>query len=91
MTGPYESEADTYREPLPSLVRAIHDANLPNPGRQVCDACADALRKACDDTGVDLGGYDASTIDGLANLGPSTVQVIIGLIYRAHETGRRTA
>lgn len=88
MTGPYDSKADTYAEPLPSLVRAIHDAGL--HGNQVREACAEAVLKACHDAGVEVGLYDAHIIDWLANCEPSTVQVVIGLIVRAHESGKRT-
>jgi hypothetical protein len=89
--GPYELEQDTYSEPMPRTVRQLYSI----PGyihsgdperhihRTVFAALTDALRAA----GVELGTYDRRIVAWLAGWEPSAVQVLIGLITRAHAAG----
>ncbi len=98
MTGPYEREEDTFREPLHVAHRRLHDSwpgswrTLPGGGRQhigeaARDLALDHLLAACQNAGVELGDFDRRTLTWLAGGEVSTVQVLIGLIARAHAAG----
>lgn len=89
MTGPYESETDTYDEPLYREIRAIHGSGRVRPGdpdRLVSGAQLRHLEAACEAAGVELGTYDRNVLAWLANWPEPTVQVVIGLITRANRT-----
>jgi hypothetical protein len=80
--GPYELERDTDNEPLPREARSTpagRGVHQPINRRHLTEACRDA--------GVVLGAHDARILAWLANYEPSTVQVVIGLISRAHTAG----
>ncbi|SDH66854.1 hypothetical protein SAMN05421505_12010 [Sinosporangium album] len=91
MFGPYEDEHDTYGEPLNQECRALHAAGRVesgDPERLVSGTRARHLLAACEQAGVDLGAYDRQVVEWLAMWEPSTVQVMIGIISRAHQAGR---
>jgi hypothetical protein len=80
--GPYHSERDTYTTPL------LVDTGLDTPEGGVYSALNRiALLTAIRDAGVKLGDFDVRVVEWLCGLEPSTVQVVIGLIGRAHEAG----
>lgn len=91
MSGPYYTKAQAWAEPMPQAVRALHAAGRARPGdpdRLIRDTRRDALLTACSAAGVELGGFDRRIVDWLAGWEDSTVQVVIGLVARAHESGR---
>lgn len=85
--GPYETErqaradvAGIFAESYQSCRRgALSEANLAY------------LREACERTGVTLGAYDSRILAWLGDWEPETCAVLVGLITRAHATGRATA
>lgn len=79
--GPYETEAATRGEPLPSAVSGLHNRDL------VGETMLAHLTAACEAAGVELGAFDLRILRWLAGWEPSTVQVIIGLISRAFASG----
>jgi hypothetical protein len=92
--GPYEQERDTYTEPMPRAVRALHDtgqARSGDPDRLVRNTILDHLLRACEDAGVELGGHDRRTLGWLVNGETSAAQVLIGLISRAYAAGQAAA
>ena len=92
MNGPYNTEADTRMEALPRLICGFHDANRVrsgDPDGLVRGAQRDALLRACADAGVELGDFDQLILGWLGRYEPSTVQVVLGLVVRAYESGRR--
>lgn len=86
MSGPYETEEQAHAEWLPQAVR---DLAAGAQGHLAREWCTDALLGACQQAGVTLGAYDERIIRWLAMWEPETVQVIIGLVDRAHEAGIR--
>lgn len=92
MSGPYNTEAQTWAEPMPQAVRALHDAGKVRPGDPdglVRGRKVYALFLALEDAGVETGQYDNQVLGWLVDWEPSTVQVVIGLISRAYEAGRK--
>jgi len=87
--GPYETEQDTYTEPMPTEIRRVRDANLYSQdlGRLVDAAVLRHLHQACEARGIPLGAFDKSILRWLTNWEDSTVQVVIGLIERAYAAG----
>lgn len=80
--GPYKSERDTYTAPL------LAESGLTTPGGGVYRALNRiALLNAIRAAGVRLGDFDLRIVEWLCGLEPSTVQVVIGLIGRAHQAG----
>ncbi len=91
MTGPYQTETDIYSEPMPTAVSALHDTRQVRPGdpdHLVRDTIMRHVTTACQDAGVELGEYDHRKLAWLAEVDTAAVQVVIGLISRAHESGR---
>lgn len=89
--GPYETEAQTWAEPMPSHLRALHDADRirsGDPDHVARNAVMLHLETACDESGVELGAYDRRILTWLADGEDSAAQVVIGLIRRAYEEGR---
>lgn len=90
--GPYDTEAQAQAEPMPQAVAALHDAGRVrsgDPDHLARTTVLDALLRACDRAGVELGAFDARVLAGTAwRSEPTTVQVVIGLISRAYAAGR---
>lgn len=89
--GPYETERQALAEPMPSTVKDLHDRGLVpsgDPGRIVFAVMHNALLNAAVDAGVQLGALDRGTLAWLCRWEPSTVQVVIGLLARAHAAGK---
>ena len=84
--GPYETAAEARAEPLVRdtylITRVGGDMGAENQHR---------LLAACQDAGVRLGAYDRRVLTWLAGWEPETVQVVVGLIGRAAQGGRRSA
>lgn len=82
--GPYQTAAEVAAEPLVRdthlIARAGGDMDTENQRR---------LLAACQDASVQLGAYDRRILAWLAGWEPETVQVVIGLISRAAQGGRR--
>lgn len=88
--GPYDLEEQTYVEPMPTAVTALHDSGRVrsgDPDRLVRDTQARALLAAVLDAGVEIGEFDRRILVWLAGWEPSTVQVLIGIISRAGARG----
>lgn len=89
--GPYETESQTWAEPMPSHLRSLHDAGLirsGDPDHVARDAVLSHLEAACDESGVELGAYDRRILTWLAGGEEGATQVVIGLIRRAYAAGR---
>lgn len=79
--GALRTRSDTYGEPA---VIAIREAG---PGNYRVAGLAQ-LEQACDSAGVPLGNHDRHILAWLSGWEPETVQVVIGLIARAHAAGQ---
>lgn len=91
MSGPYESERDTWGEPMPREVSRLHEqgrVRSGDPERLEQRTMLRHLLAACQDAGVVLGAYDRQVLEGLCRWEPSKVQVVIGLVERAYEAGQ---
>lgn len=89
--GPYETEQQTWTEPMPKDLRALHYAGRirsGDPDHVARDAVLRYLESACAESGVDLGAFDRRILAWLADGEDSTTQVVIGLISRAYAAGR---
>jgi hypothetical protein len=87
MSGPYDTERDTYPEtrPLHEAARTSEDfASLTTLNRA-------RLLATCDKHGVKLGAFDRRILAWLANYEPETCQVITDIIRRAYTAGTRRA
>jgi len=91
--GPYDTDMDTYNEPMPREWRTLHDSRrvgFGDPDRIARDAKLQALLTACH--GVEIGAYDARILRWLTDVGdPPTVQAVIGVISRVAAVARREA
>lgn len=88
--GPYESEADAATEPMPEEITRLHRANMirsGDPDHLARDTMWRHMTGACEQAGVELGAYDRSILQWLCGWEPETVQVVIGLVSRAHAAG----
>ncbi|BEL07857.1 hypothetical protein Q0Z83_060480 [Actinoplanes sichuanensis] len=85
--GPYDTETQAAAEPLATEVRAVPLSN--KPGGVVAALQLSHLREACTDAGVELGRFDARILAWLATYEATTVQVVVGLISRAHAAGAK--
>ena len=81
--GPYETRAEAAAEPMPREIADLHGAA---PARNVVWR---HLATACEQAGIDLGEYDRATLRWLCGWEPETVQVVIGLMSRAHAAGTK--
>ncbi len=84
MSGPYVTEAEALREPMPRAVALLHDAGLVrsgDPERLVHRTQLAALTEAC--SAAELGAYDRQVLEWLARWESATVQVVADLITRA--------
>ncbi len=93
MNGPYATEAAVLAEPMPREIRALHDAGdvrSGDPDRIAAKTAWRHLHAACRDAGVELGDFDRRTLAWLCGWEETTVQVVIGLIVRAHAAGAGT-
>ena len=89
--GPYGNEGEALAAPLYQEVNALHRAGRVrsgDPDRLVMGTVYRHIAEACDAAGVELGAFDRRTLAWLAGWEPSTVQVVIGLIIRAHAAGK---
>jgi hypothetical protein len=90
--GPYGSERDARAEEMPQAVKALHatgrvksgDTDGLVRGRKVL-----ALFTALEDAGVETGAYDNQILGWLCDWEDTTVQVLIGLVSRAYEAGKK--
>lgn len=80
--GPYATERDTMASPLGAAIRVTRPELGSYRAIQM-----EHLRQACAGAGVELGAYDERILAWLATYEPATVQVVIGLISRAHAAG----
>lgn len=80
--GPYASRDEARADCQP-----VYDARR-KPGGMT-GANLVRLVDACQAAGVDLGTFDREQLTWLAGTEPETVQVVAGLITRAHHAGRR--
>lgn len=89
--GPYETEAAAAAEPLAEAVRVLHrnGHTVHALAWAVRELQTSFLREACADAGVALGRHDERILAWLSLYPPATVQVVIGLISRAHAAGVR--
>ena len=90
--GPYQTEVEALAAPMPREVRALHDAGRVrsgDPDRLVRNTVLRHLLAACQAAGVEVGDRDRVTLTWLAGWEDVTAQVVIGLITRAHQGGRR--
>lgn len=86
--GPYQTRQEAADSPMAQEVRGVHDAgrfpdaadHLPTPAQ----IRSRYLKEACVAAGVELGAFDQRIVDWLAGWEDPTVQVVIGLISRAH-------
>ncbi len=81
--GPYNHRSETNAEPAVVAIRGAGPGNYREAGRA-------QLEMACDRAGVQLGDHDRHIVAWLCGWEPETVQVIIGLIARAHAAGQTT-
>jgi hypothetical protein len=80
--GPYDTAESTYAAPL------MVETFLAIPGGGVFTRInREHLTAACQDVGVELGAFDVRILHWLAGYEAATVQVVIGLISRAHAAG----
>jgi hypothetical protein len=84
--GPYDTEDQAAAEPLTAAWQSLPRSG--NPGGDARDLKLSHLREACADAGVELGRYDTRILAWLATYEPTTVQVVIGVISRAHAAGQ---
>lgn len=83
--GPFETEAATRNQPMSTEIREAREKGL--RGANNVNTRVRHMFATCAATGVVLGARDLSTIGWLANWEDSTVEVIIGMIRRAHAAG----
>jgi hypothetical protein len=83
MSGPYQTERDTYSEPMLREVSDLHSGDWVRSGL-VQETVLRHLVEACDAAGVAVGKYDLRVLDWLARGETSTAQVVLDLIARAH-------
>lgn len=95
MSGPYTSEAQAACEPMPRAIRDLHDTGRIRSGdpdrlraTTVMNHTADALTAI----GVELGAFDRRIVTWMCSTWePTAVQVVLGLVSRAHVAGRRSS
>jgi hypothetical protein len=88
--GPYASEEEMLREPMPQAVRHLHvsgQTRSGDPDRLVRTTVERHLLDACADSHVELGAYDRRILAWLSDTDYSAAQVVIGLIRRAYASG----
>lgn len=88
--GPYDSEEQTWSEPMPLTIGTLRDSGRiksGDPDGISRNIRVEALNVAIDDAGVELGAFDERIVRWLGMWEPSTVQVLIGIISRAGARG----
>jgi hypothetical protein len=91
VNGPYQSERDAAAEPMPRAVRALHDdsrVRSGDPDRLVATCVMGHMADTLAAAGVELGAFDRRIVAWLCGYEPATVQVVLGLVARAHAAGR---
>jgi len=91
MSGPYRNETEACVEPMPRAVAELFAAGRVrsgDPEQVVGDTILRHVDAACENAGVELGEFDRRKLSWLADVDTAVVQVVIGLITRAHEAGR---
>ena len=86
MSGPFETEREARELPAVQAVYRAFDAD-PGAGK-MAPHTRQMLEAACAAAGVDLGAFDRRILTWLSGWEPTTVAVVVGLIARAHESGR---
>lgn len=89
--GPYATEAEARDAPMPQEVAQLHRqgrVRSGDPDGMERDTVLRHLLAACEESRVELGAYDRRVLAWLCRWEPTTVQVVIGLVQRAHEAGR---
>ena len=88
--GPYDTEAQAMAEPMPVEARMLHsDHRIPADqiGKRAAQLAMRHLLAACTTADVEVGAHDQRVLSWLTRWEDDTVQVIIGLIARAHAGG----
>lgn len=75
--GPYET-----REQVMEVVRDVYQSTDPAIGA-LAEKNMQRLLEVCEAADVQLGAYDFAMVRWLASWEPETVQVVIGIIWRA--------
>jgi hypothetical protein len=92
-SGPYESEVEAAAEPMPRAVRDLHVAGRVrsgDPERLVATTVMGHAAETLAAAGVELGAFDRRIVAwACATWEPTTVQVLLGVVARAHAAGRR--
>jgi hypothetical protein len=91
VSGPYQTERETYGEPMCREVTRLHEEGLVrsgDPDRLVQKTVLAHLVETCVSAGVELGTYDLRILAWLARGETSTAQVVLDLIARAHAAGK---
>ena len=93
MSGPYETEAEVRREPMPLAVAAIHAARTPGNGAspRIQEIQYGYLLGVCAAAETEPGALGRQMLAWLAHREPETVQVFGDLIARAHAAGKAAA
>jgi hypothetical protein len=94
MSGPYQTERETYAEPMVREVTRLHEGGRVrsgDPDRLVQETVLRHLVEACDAAGVAVGKYDLRVLAWLARGETLAAQVVLDLISRAHAAGRRVS
>jgi hypothetical protein len=91
MTGPYQTERETYGEPMYREVSDLPRWVSGDPDHLVRDTRLRYLVGACEAAGVELGAYDLRVLTWLARGETSVAQVVLDLISRAHAAGRQVS
>lgn len=94
MNGPYATEKDAAAEAMPRAIRDLRVANRVrsgDPERIVATTVMGYLDDAMAAASVQLGDFDRRIVAWLCGYEPTTVQVVLGLVGRAFESGRRSA
>ncbi|MBG0560705.1 hypothetical protein [Actinoplanes aureus] len=92
--GPYETEQQVHLEPLPVAISELYDAGLIRPGDPeglLRNTTLAHMVAACEAAGVRRGAHDDRVLERIAGSGPTTAQVLIGLIRRAYAAGADSA
>ncbi|MGH3320096.1 MAG: hypothetical protein ACRDN9_07930 [Streptosporangiaceae bacterium] len=81
--GPYDSERGASRD-----CRVVYEAAHRSPRRNVMQETTYVrLLDECRRSGVELGAYDREILYQLSDGPPPTVQVVLGIVARAYDSG----
>lgn len=94
MNGPYASERDAAAAAMPRAVRDLYatgQVRSGDPDRIVATTVMGHVAEVMAAAGVQLGAFVRRIVAWVCGFEPTTVQVFLGLIGRAYESGRRSA